>query len=82
MILTTETIQKAIDLRNAFKELYSITGIISIESWQGIQVTKESFLDTYTDYEVIDLDDERYPYLLRRTENGITLFTLSKTKPC
>ena len=82
MILTTETIQKAIDLSNAFKELYSITGIISIESWQGIHVTEESFLDTYTDYEVIDRDDERYPYLLRRTENGITLFTLSKTKPC
>lgn len=38
---------KAIEARSIWRELYSVTGLISVESSNGIQLTEEAFFDTF-----------------------------------
>jgi len=81
MIITSENLQKAIELQNEFYKLYNSSGIISVEGDRGIHVTENSFLETYTEYEVTDYGDATYPYLLKRIENGTLVYTLSRKNP-
>lgn len=50
-IIPEELLKEFISIRNQFLHLYSITGLISVESIDGIHLREKDFLATFRDYE-------------------------------
>jgi hypothetical protein len=75
--IQAETLLEAIDIRKRFFEIYNTTGVISIDSSFGIHLTKEHFLDTFSEYEVRDRCDSRFVFELTADFNGEKFFCIT-----
>ena len=52
--MTTADMDKAIEARGIWKELYSGTGFISAEGRSGIHLTEEEFLETFAGADITE----------------------------
>ena len=72
-----KTLSEAIDIRKRFFEIYGLTGIISTDSSHGIHLNEESFLDTFSEYEVIKRDRLVFDFELTAEFNGEKFFCIT-----
>ena len=64
-IISEELLKEFISIRSQFLPLYSVTGLISVESSDGIHLREDEFLSTFSNHESESFDCSGYPYTER-----------------
>lgn len=52
--MTTADMDKAIEARSIWREIYSVTGLVSVEGSNGIHLTEEEFLETFAGADITE----------------------------
>lgn len=69
-------LDEMIEMNKDYRELWSRTGVVSIEGWKRIHLEHEYFLEKFDNYEKVTKDSEQYPIELQAKYDEYLFFAL------
>ena len=74
MSVNNQMLDSFIELRESFLKLYSVSGLISVESLSGVHLTETAFRETFDSYDVLGMGSR---FKLITNYNGVDFFAIT-----